>query len=124
VANPGRIQVQLPPTPGTGWSSMSNQEVPPAGPNGPIAEAKVTPAYRFTSDSGNHPARTGGDPWLAGSEGEFVEHGSEVGIDHRGHADLTDGDVRVLQAVSGQHADHGRRRSDTIGQAVGEEARH
>ena len=57
--------MHLPPTPDTGWPSTSNQMVPPAGPNGHIAEAKVTPAYRFRHRNGNRhrcPAGGSGPP--------------------------------------------------------------
>ena len=40
------------------------------------------------------------------SERQLLDHRLEVGVHHRRHADLTDGDVRVLQAMAGQDAHH------------------
>ena len=37
---------------------------------------------------------------------ELSKHGTQVGVDHSGHRDLTDRDVGILQAVTGQHAHH------------------
>ena len=44
--------------------------------------------------------------WEYPSEAELGPYGAEVGVDGRGHRDLADGDVRVLEPVPGEDAHH------------------
>ena len=61
-------------------------------------------------------------------EGKLGQNGAEIEIDHRGHRDLPDGQIGVLEAVSRQDTDHlcafGHPRLDEHGHRSGRPTGH
>ena len=100
-------------TGGFGWCTAGCQSGSGA-PSVASANDDTTMVAIRRRQRGNHPGasrpqapRRTGEAGL-GSEAELGAHGPHVGVDGRRHGDLADGDIGVLEAVSGQHAHHRR----------------
>jgi hypothetical protein len=102
----------------TGAPSMAD----PTGAGQPRMTAHIVPTG-VTGQQGGRQRALWVNPTISPAselQAELLSDRADIGIDNRGNSDLADGDVGVLQSVSGQYTNDGR----SIGNADLQESCH